>query len=63
MKFIDSDLARQMDRPTLGVRKSGVSFDQIYFADDTVLLATKHVRCKQSTLVRTTLFCCNFDLV
>ena len=40
MSVIDNDVNYHLDRRTLGTRKPGISFDRIYYADDTVLLAT-----------------------
>ena len=40
MNVIDNDVNYHLDRRTLGTRKPGISFDRIYYADDTVLLAT-----------------------
>ena len=40
MSVIDNDVNYHLDRRTLGTRKPGIGFDRIYYADDTVLLAT-----------------------
>ena len=40
MSVIDNGVNYHLDRRTLGTRKPGISFDRIYYADDTVLLAT-----------------------
>ena len=40
MSVIDNDVNYHLDRRTSGTRKPGISFDRIYYADDTILLAT-----------------------
>ena len=40
MSVKDTDISSQLDRRTLGARKPGITFDRIYYADDTVLLTT-----------------------
>ena len=40
MAVIDTDISSQLDRRTLGARKPGLTFDRIYYADDTVLVTT-----------------------
>ena len=40
MSVVDRDVSLNLDRRTLNSRLDGVNFDRVYYADDTLLLAT-----------------------
>ena len=40
MSVVDHAISHSLDRRTIRSRKAGIDFDRVYYADDTVLLAT-----------------------